>query len=66
MLFKFVAQLILGSFYKLFGINRDEEIGALKEANKSLTEQNDEIEKANSARNNTDLLASVHKRFTRD
>jgi hypothetical protein len=51
---KAALSVILNSFFKLFGINRDEQIGALKEANKAQGKALQDAEQANRVDNLVD------------
>lgn len=63
---QFLSDLITNGIGKLFAINRDEEMGKLKEDNKTLEEQADALRKSCEARANPDAINSVRNRFQRD
>ena len=66
---KSIAGLILNAIFKAFGVNRDEQIGALKQANKEDAEVFDDVKKALDARDrlrsDPDYARRVRERFSR-
>ncbi len=65
-IFSAIFDMIVKWGKSFFTINRDQEIGSLKEYNKTLSETLDEVKKADAARNDPVLLDSVRNRFQRD